>query len=198
MSLKQTPLYPLHLKHKGKIIDFGGWELPVLYEDMGIIKEHHIPSKYDTPEMSAKINALVKDVNRIIGFENGHVYFQIKIHGDKISLIEFTPRFDGCHMWHLIRYAYGLDLLKVTLECLFEGRSQTLDTYTKRDVSEQFILKFNSDKPGTVVDYANYYVPSDVIYNYWYYNEGECVKTVTGIMEKVGYYIYRCNINIEQ
>ncbi len=40
MSLQSTPLYPLHLKYKGKIIDFGGWELPVQYEGMGIIKEH--------------------------------------------------------------------------------------------------------------------------------------------------------------
>ncbi len=42
MSLKQTPLYPMHLKYNGKIIDFGGWELPVQYEGMGIIKEHQM------------------------------------------------------------------------------------------------------------------------------------------------------------
>jgi aminomethyltransferase len=42
MSLKQTPLYPMHLKYNGKMIDFGGWELPVQYEGMGIIKEHHL------------------------------------------------------------------------------------------------------------------------------------------------------------
>lgn len=42
MSLQSTPLYPMHLKYKGKIIDFGGWELPVQYEGMGIIKEHYM------------------------------------------------------------------------------------------------------------------------------------------------------------
>lgn len=45
MSLKQTPLYPLHLKYNGKLIDFSGWELPVQYEGMGIIKEHHMVRK---------------------------------------------------------------------------------------------------------------------------------------------------------
>lgn len=40
MSLKRTPLYPAHIKHAGKMIDFGGWELPVQYE--GIKKEHHM------------------------------------------------------------------------------------------------------------------------------------------------------------
>ena len=41
MSLQRTPLYPMHLKYHGKMIDFGGWELPVEYEDTGIIAEHN-------------------------------------------------------------------------------------------------------------------------------------------------------------
>ncbi|MDW7674110.1 MAG: glycine cleavage system aminomethyltransferase GcvT [Bacillota bacterium] len=38
-NLKRTPLYEAHVQHKGKIIDFGGWELPVQY--VGIIEEHN-------------------------------------------------------------------------------------------------------------------------------------------------------------
>lgn len=38
MSLKRTRLYDMHKKYGGKLIDFGGWELPVQYA--GIIKEH--------------------------------------------------------------------------------------------------------------------------------------------------------------
>lgn len=40
MTLKRTPLFPMHQKSNGKLIDFGGWELPVQYE--GIIKEHNM------------------------------------------------------------------------------------------------------------------------------------------------------------
>jgi len=39
-SLKRTPLYEIHQRHGGKMIDFGGWELPVQYT--GIIQEHHM------------------------------------------------------------------------------------------------------------------------------------------------------------
>lgn len=39
MSLKKTPEYAMHLKYHGKMVDFGGWDLPVQYE--GILKEHH-------------------------------------------------------------------------------------------------------------------------------------------------------------
>lgn len=35
---KQTPLYAEHLKLKGKIVEFGGWNLPVQFS--GIIEEH--------------------------------------------------------------------------------------------------------------------------------------------------------------
>ena len=38
ISLKRTPLYEMHLSLGGKLIDFGGWELPVQYS--GIIEEH--------------------------------------------------------------------------------------------------------------------------------------------------------------
>ncbi|HBQ85829.1 MAG TPA: glycine cleavage system aminomethyltransferase GcvT [Syntrophomonas sp.] len=40
MGLKRTPLYMVHQKYGGKIIDFGGWELPVQYDS--IIKEHQM------------------------------------------------------------------------------------------------------------------------------------------------------------
>lgn len=36
--MKKTPLYEKHMELKGKLIDFGGWELPVEYS--GIIPEH--------------------------------------------------------------------------------------------------------------------------------------------------------------
>lgn len=40
MELKKTPLISMHQKYKGRLVDFGGWELPVQFE--GIIKEHHM------------------------------------------------------------------------------------------------------------------------------------------------------------
>ncbi|GIP32184.1 glycine cleavage system aminomethyltransferase GcvT [Paenibacillus sp. J2TS4] len=37
--LKRTPLFPIYEKYGAKVIDFGGWELPVQYA--GIQSEHH-------------------------------------------------------------------------------------------------------------------------------------------------------------
>lgn len=39
-DLKRTPLYEAHLKAGGKIVEFGGWEMPIQYA--GILEEHRI------------------------------------------------------------------------------------------------------------------------------------------------------------
>ncbi len=41
MELQRTPLFPMHIKYQGNLIDFGGWELPVDYKATGILAEHH-------------------------------------------------------------------------------------------------------------------------------------------------------------
>ncbi|NLC76153.1 MAG: glycine cleavage system aminomethyltransferase GcvT [Clostridia bacterium] len=38
-ELKRTPLYDAHVELGAKMVDFGGWEMPVQYS--GIVKEHH-------------------------------------------------------------------------------------------------------------------------------------------------------------
>jgi glycine cleavage system T protein (aminomethyltransferase) len=39
-TLKKTPLYEMHLKLGGKMVPFAGWSMPVLYKEMGVLKEH--------------------------------------------------------------------------------------------------------------------------------------------------------------
>jgi aminomethyltransferase len=43
VELKRTPLYEEHQAAKAKLIDFGGWEMPVQYA--GVIDEHHAVRK---------------------------------------------------------------------------------------------------------------------------------------------------------
>ena len=39
MPLKRTPLFTAHQQLGGKLIEFGGWEMPVQYTS--IVEEHH-------------------------------------------------------------------------------------------------------------------------------------------------------------
>ena len=37
---KRTALYDMHVKYGGHIVEFAGYDLPVQYEGLGVIKEH--------------------------------------------------------------------------------------------------------------------------------------------------------------
>ena len=130
----------------------------------GIIKEHYIPSRIINNNIEQKIRHLVNIVNKKMGFENGHIYFQLKIQDNQPKLIEFTPRFDGCHMWRLVHANTGLDLRKVSLEILATGKSLTLENYDYRRNTGDFVLRFISDKPGTIINRDNYKIPKDRLY----------------------------------
>ncbi len=159
----------------------------------GIIKEHHIPSKLVNAECEKRIFELVENVNRKMGFENGHIYFQIKVKDGVPKLIEFTPRFDGCHMWRLVRYATGIDLLKASLEWLLnDGVVEEFDEIPEsKCLPGVFKTKFISDKPGTRVERSNYELQENPLCTVWYYENDEYVKKVTGFLEKVGYIMVR-------
>ena len=43
MSLRRTPLFNWHTGHSGRMVEFGGWEMPVQYT--GIVDEHHCVRK---------------------------------------------------------------------------------------------------------------------------------------------------------
>ena len=155
----------------------------------GIIKEHHVPSRIIDDKTEKQIYDLVTQVNRIMGLMNGHIYFQLKLEKSGPKLIEFTPRFDGCHMWRLIYESTKLDLRKVALEILAYGKSETLEKYDFTTKPKKLKTKFISDKPDTIVIRDKYDIPEDTIYLEWYYEENEAVKSVTGYLEKVGYII---------
>jgi len=65
--VKKTPLYDKHVEQKGKIIDFGGWGLPVEYS--GIIPEHeavrNTAGLFDVSHMG-EVTVIGEDAERYI------------------------------------------------------------------------------------------------------------------------------------
>ena len=43
VALKRTPLHALHVSMGAKMVDFGGWDMPVQYS--GVVEEHHTVRK---------------------------------------------------------------------------------------------------------------------------------------------------------
>ncbi len=90
--MKKTPLYDKHLEHNGKIIDFGGWELPVEYS--GILAEHEaVRTKaglFDVSHMGEILvtgkdsEAYIQNIvtNDISTMENNQIFYSLMCHPD--------------------------------------------------------------------------------------------------------------------
>lgn len=154
----------------------------------GIIRKHIIPSVYEkNAEVSEKVRKLVFETIEAIGLKNGPAYFQIKISPDKTPyIIEVTPRLDGCHMWKLIRYSTGIDLLKASMDMLEGKEYNQPEKYTIKPYS----LEFLCGKPGSVFYKNNYDISGYESLN-WYYEEGKTINPMNGFFEKCGYVIKR-------
>lgn len=102
---KQTPLYETHLRYGGKIVEFGGWLLPVQYS--GIIAEHRaVREKAGLFDVSHMGEVLVKGPDAL-------AYLQQVVTNDVARIadtqVQYTPMCypDGGTVDDLLIYRYG-------------------------------------------------------------------------------------------
>ena len=148
----------------------------------GIIKEHYFPCHF-AQDVQDKVLDLARRVAEKVGVENGPCYYQIKVVDGEPYLLEVTPRLDGCHMWKLIRFYTGVDLLDITFRHLLGG---TIDRseFDFQVVRPRVRTVFMCQPPETKVVRSSY---PDALCEVWYYDEGDTVRRMNGYMEKCGY-----------
>ncbi len=171
--------------HDGKLLFFLPSER-VVWPGLsgGIIHRHVLPGKWsDDVKAMERVRDLVERTLRCLEILNGPAYFQIMIDREGSPyLIEVTPRLDGCHMWRLIRFATGVDLMALTVDAL-EGKMPTEPPdYTIKAFETEFFCQ----APDTVFC-KDRFEPGDCAYLEWYYEEGETVHRMNGYKEKCGY-----------
>ncbi len=142
----------------------------------GIPWRHIIPSTI--PENIAekaltKSKAVIKEAK----IKNGPVYFQMKYTEQDIEIIEVTPRLDGCHLWRLIDFYSGKNLLKLTFDRLL-GISDKPDSGTKH--RGKFYIEFKLQKPGEKYIDIN----EKSLFRIPYYKKGQIIQPTNGILEK--------------
>jgi aminomethyltransferase len=113
MELKRTPLYAAHLRAGGKMVEFGGFEMPVQYKT-GVIREHMAVRTacglFDVSHMGEVLLEgpdAVKNLNRLLtndftGMEDGQARYSpmcnehggtvddlivYKVHGDRYFIV---------------------------------------------------------------------------------------------------------------
>lgn len=152
----------------------------------GFIHKHVLPCALNELQ-GQNIRRLVESVCHVLNIMNGPVYFQIKLDGDDAKLIEVTPRLDGCHMWKLIKYATGIDLLEMTISGLLGTSS-----HSSASVCEgKWVLEFFCSPPATKFDSSLCRIEDNAVYHEFYYSDGDEVRRMNGSKEKCGYQIYK-------
>ncbi len=156
----------------------------------GIIHRHILPSVFsDSTGILNKIYDLVDRTLKKLNILDGPAYFQIMI--DKSGapkLIEVTPRLDGCHMWRLIKYSTGVDLLSLSVDALTGSACGEIKNYSVIPYETEFLCL-----PPAAKFSKQCFSAGGNEYLEWYYDEGETVKRINGYMEKCGYTIKRYN-----
>lgn len=71
IDAKKTALYDLHVQHKGKMSEFGGYLLPIQYGNMGITASHlHTREQASIFDVSHMLQSYVRGADAIECFES--------------------------------------------------------------------------------------------------------------------------------
>jgi hypothetical protein len=152
----------------------------------GIPRGHVLPTQRCRGETLRETQALVERCIQALVIENGPVYFQIKLTAGGPRIVEITPRLDGCHLWRLIKTVGGVDLLEASFRLLMGDGSVNLQMGPGKD---SYHLGFFLSPPGKVFEESRYPAPTQAAYREYYYRDGETVRPINGLLEKVGYYV---------
>lgn len=155
----------------------------------GLIHKHIVPTANLDNDKNEKIKFIIESACQKIGIENGPVYTQMKMEGNNPYIIEITPRLDGCHMWNLLTYYTGVNLLRLTFQHLLENDLSELNNEYS-DYKNHYVLEFTCQEPETAADYSEFQNEiRNSLYSFKYYKQGDAIRPVNGKYEKIGYFI---------
>ena len=155
----------------------------------GTVSAHLLPAQLEKNIYSSTVTQIENAIQRL-GIENGPVYVQFKLLGQKMFIIEIAPRLDGCHLWRAIHFSTGIDLLDISFRHLM-GEDPTEDL-SNNDPIRPVKLEFFFQPPHTLFSSSNHSVDAEALFLQFYYSDGNLVTPVNGTLEKVGYQIRPC------
>jgi phosphoribosylamine-glycine ligase len=151
----------------------------------GLVQGHDFPTTMPEKQQT-EARKMAQQVAHKLNYLNGPFYFQMIYNRENVFIIEGTPRFDGCHLWKLIKERYAINLLEIAFNHL------TGNEIHFPPIVEPLALKnsieFFVQEPGTIFQSENFAIKNEN-YSEMYYTDGEMVRPINGEMEKVGYQI---------
>ena len=163
--------------HDGEIEDFFITDRIVANKYTGIPKKHVIPSQIPS-HLKKQVLLICQNMVSKTGIKNGPMYFQMKYYHHTVKIIEAAARLDGCHLWRLIEMYSRVNILQKSLNKITgtEGSLKNL----KPTKAKKMCIEFSLQPPGE--KYYDEHISS--VFRIPYYQKGEIIRPVNGIMEK--------------
>ncbi len=156
---------------------------------IGLPVAHRAPSKRCKGEALMETQTLIQRCIEVLGIEYGPVYFQIILTDAGPKIIEITPRLDGCHLWRLIRFVTGADILDDCIRMLTGKKPVILSTAQDQGA---YSLKYFLARPQEVFYQSKHRPPNGASFYEYYYCDGELINNINNVAEKIGYFIEKC------
>jgi biotin carboxylase len=147
---------------------------------------HGVPSEWCVGKDLIETKADVERTVKALGIENGPVYFQVRLTAKGPRILEATPRLDGCHVWRILKMVYGVDLLDACFKWL-TGQQSAIDLRIRNNMGRHRKLFFLCPT-GSTFRAADHELPKGAFLPEYYYQDGDTVLPIHGVMEKVVYY----------
>ncbi len=115
---------------------------------------------------------------------------QGKYNDGEFNLIEAAPRFDGGHIWKIIKYRYGIDLLGLNIDRLLgKITSEKQIPVISEQIDKRYQIEFFHQRPGEAFNIPDGFDQGSCLEFQFYYEPGEIVRDSNGWFEKTGYHI---------
>lgn len=144
----RTPLYDWHVTQGGRMVEFGGWEMPVQYSS--IIEEHHATRRaagifdvshmgrfyFSGPEIERALDRLT--TRRIVGIEPGRIRYSLLTNDagtilDDILVYHLVGK-QGQSQYMMVVNASNREKIRGWLDRHLAGTGVTVDDRTDRTV----------------------------------------------------------------
>jgi len=165
---------------------------PENYRDgmpVGVVKKHIIPP-FIPEEDQEKIVRFATKFVELTGIKYGPVYMQGKYRDGDFNLIEVGPRLDGGHIWKIIKYKYGINLIEICFGRLL-GRISSENEFPQISVKDnkRYQIEFFHQKPNEFFKVPVDFSKDKCLEYGFYYKSDEKVKISNGYYEKTGFQI---------
>lgn len=136
-----------------------------------------------TSAAQVDIIRLLKDLARALGIDNGPLFAQMRMQGERAFLLEASPRWPGGPARRVIQLLTGEDWLAATFEHLLRGK---LVVPLQEAAGGSYWWMLTGQPPGTIVRHA---LPVGInpVFARWNYLDGAVVPITGDQLVKTGY-----------